>query len=212
MAEKVYNNVKITSSFDTAPTKKDLESGATIGTLFGQINKNLKDLDKREKVLTKAEYDALTSDEQNNGTTYYISDGGDSPSTNPDEYYNKTEIDTKFNNYYDKARVDSKIQEETGCIAKVVGDGTVPINGNGTVTIPDKYAGKGSFFLVVRSVSNPPMAIYKVCSSMAHWTNLELFFDAGNDIRVTIDASGTGLAIKGEDHSAVVYTLWSFLC
>ncbi len=115
MGTKQFDNVKITSTFTEAETKADLVSGSAIGTLFGQVQKNLKDLDNKERVLTKAEYDTLTEEEKNNDTIYFISDiGGDNLNTDPSSYYTKTEIDTKLtDNYYTKNEIDNKFPKCT---------------------------------------------------------------------------------------------------
>ena len=44
MSEVTINNVKITSAFKNASSRKNLQSGATLGELFGQIAKWYEDL------------------------------------------------------------------------------------------------------------------------------------------------------------------------
>lgn len=44
MSEVIVNNVKITSAFKSASSRKNLQSGATLGELFGQIAKWYDDL------------------------------------------------------------------------------------------------------------------------------------------------------------------------
>ena len=48
MSERIFNNVKITSSFEIPETRENLVSGETIGQHFGKIAKVINDLENGE--------------------------------------------------------------------------------------------------------------------------------------------------------------------
>lgn len=68
-------NVQLTKQKLAQKQPKQLETPLTVlGQTETQVEGALDAINNKEQVLTKAEYDALTPEEQTNGTTYYISD------------------------------------------------------------------------------------------------------------------------------------------
>ena len=80
---KNVNKAKINVEFNEAKSLENINSGESINTLFGKISKVITDFISHignsskhttSVELTQSEYDALSDDEKNNGTVYYITD------------------------------------------------------------------------------------------------------------------------------------------
>ena len=106
-------NVQITKQKLAQKQPKTLETPLTVlGQTETSVEGALGAINNKERVLTLAEYQALTPQEKLNGTTYYISDaGGDGSTSIREGYYNST--DGKF---YEESTYQTEIQGQTETI------------------------------------------------------------------------------------------------
>ena len=106
-------NVQITKQKLAQKQPKQLETPLTVlGQTETQVEGALDAINNKERVLTYSQYRALTDEEKNNGTTYYISDWNDSGDKEVVEgYYNP--IDGKF---YEESTYITEIVGSVGCI------------------------------------------------------------------------------------------------
>lgn len=73
MANRTFNNVKITSEFAEAEVRENIVSGETLGTIFGKIQKNIGDLSNTAFDGNATTIDTITSDTgDNTGNVYPV--------------------------------------------------------------------------------------------------------------------------------------------
>ena len=149
--ERIFNNVKITSSFEKSETRENLVSGETIGQHFGKIAKVIDDLENGEfncnltidnalsetsenpvqnKVINaalKSKADQTTVDNalaQKANLEYVnasLTGKSDTGHTHDDRYYTETEINTKLN-----TKLNTSLKGTANGLAELDSSGKVP--------------------------------------------------------------------------------------
>lgn len=149
--ERIFNNVKITSSFEMPETRENLVSGETIGQHFGKIAKVIDDLENGEfscnltiddtlsdtsenpvqnKVVNaalKSKADQTTVDNalaQKANLEYVntsLTGKSDTGHTHDDRYYTESEIDTKLN-----TKLNTSLKGAAKGLAELDSSGKVP--------------------------------------------------------------------------------------
>ena len=149
--ERIFNNVKITSSFEKSETRENLVSGETIGQHFGKIAKVIDDLENGEfncnltidnalsetsenpvqnKVINaalKSKADQTTVDNalaQKANLEYVnasLTGKSDTGHTHDDRYYTETEINTKLN-----TKLNTSLKGAANGLAELDSSGKVP--------------------------------------------------------------------------------------
>ena len=149
--ERIFNNVKITSSFEKSETRENLVSGETIGQHFGKIAKVIDDLENGEFNCNLTIDNALSETSENpvqnkvinaalkskaNQTTVdnalaqkanleYVNASltgkSDTGHTHDDRYYTESEIDTKLN-----TKLNTSLKGAANGLAELDSSGKVP--------------------------------------------------------------------------------------